>query len=161
MHSLVALFHLHSFDHLFDETSNLSFLNPGTSRPVFVDDNRNKKVVGSVFQPFLRNTFPDGKFVVWIEADGQTQQAAEWKGVSVVPLDQNSDSIRRRKTVKYFWSNLKKKVFKNWNGGDVSEFKSRVIDSLLSMPESEFEAMFAKMKEKMRRDAEKRRHQVR
>lgn len=128
----------------------------GTSRPVFVSRDGNKRVVSSVFRPFLRNTFPDRKFVVWIEGESRSPEAKEWKGVDVTTSDQNPDWGRRRKMVKYFWSNLKKKVFKNWNGGDVSDFQSRLIEALLSTPESHMQQMFDKMREKMRRDMVKR-----
>lgn len=116
----------------------------------------NKKVVASVFQPFLSKAFPEENFVVWIEGDSKRQEAKEWKGMEVITSDQNPDWGRRRKMVKYFWSNLKKKVFKNWNGGGVSEFESRLIEALLSTPESDLQQMFDKMREKMRRDVVKR-----
>lgn len=131
----------------------------GTSQPIFLShgerSEREKKVITSIFKPFLADQFGRNAYTVWIDDAIGTRPAEHWNGMDVVESDRNPHRVQLRKTTKYFWSNLRKKVFKNWKGGDASEFKSRLIDVLLSLPESYFQTMFEKLENKVRRAAAK------
>lgn len=130
----------------------------GTSKPVFFshdDKPERQRVMRSIFKPFLADTFRSNAFTVWTESAAGSQQMEDWKGIPVIPSDKNPNWTQLRKTTKFFWSNLRKKVFKNWKGGEVSEFKSRLMDVLLLLPESHFQTMFEKMQSKIRRSIAK------
>ena len=126
-----------------------------TSKPVFLsqeDRPERKKVMEAIFKPFLAEAFRRKEYTVWIES---AEEAQDWQDADVLAPDRNAHWAQLRKTTKHFWSNVRKKVFKNWKGGEVSEFKSRLMDVLLSLPESYFQTMFERMESKMRRAAAK------
>ena len=142
---------------LVDDEADLKVLlllsSRGASRPVFLesgDDHR--RGIASTLNAFLAETFPDGKYFLWTESSDQRRLSpVTWKGRNVVPLEDNAYAGLLRKTSKYFWSNLKKKLFKGWKGASVSILRSRVSNVLSSLPESHFQSMFQMLKHKMQR----------
>jgi hypothetical protein len=136
----------------------------GPSQPVFLNPERrseNKKIIGSLFKPFLAKAFRGQEYTVWIDDEEERTAVREWNGVDVKLPERKSPHWHAvRKMTKFFWSNLKKKVFKGWKGQHVSEFKTRLTETLKSLPESHFTRMFETMEKKARR-AEAKMHSIR